>query len=94
MAKKVPMLTLYQSIWEYLWLFIAAEAGLDLASIYALFRPFSGAFRFLNKINWGKLAYQAGVSFFVAQFGDLSTFDNFLVGIAPLTFSAVWFLIL
>ncbi len=60
------------------------EFALDCISIYAIFRPFSGILKFLNKINWTKMV----VGFLLGNFAVYHGYphwESLLVGFGPVT---------
>lgn len=81
---------IYQELWELAWPFIFLEWFLDTASVYALFRPFTGLLRGLNRINWGKFYLGIVIGIFLRFQGDFTDFEQFLVGSAPATFLVIY----
>jgi hypothetical protein len=81
----------YQAIWQWLWLSIFIEWLLDGASIYALFKPFAGILRVLNRFNWAKFLFGVALSYLVKIQGGFEAFDLFLIGSAPVSFLIAFF---
>jgi hypothetical protein len=76
----------YQQVWDLLWPGILIEWSIDVASIYAIFRPFTGILRVLNRFNWLKFFLGAGLSYYLKIQGGFTGWDLFLIGSAPISF--------